>query len=157
MWKNVHIHLKVHLQVGGIAQWQSIRLQIERSPVQLRLPPDKTFGCWKSTTVQYSKPVDKWSKLSDYFFEPLCRDHLENFIFLSLRRRFIWLPQSGLLPQLTIFAVIFSITQQYKDIRSGGSMISPRWGRQLCELFPKTAWNWKNLDLGGGTHPSCPP
>ena len=24
---------------GGIAQWQSIRLQIERSPVQLRLPP----------------------------------------------------------------------------------------------------------------------
>ena len=25
--------------VGGIAQWQSIRLQIERSPVQLRLPP----------------------------------------------------------------------------------------------------------------------
>ncbi len=27
------------LQSGGIAQWQSIRLQIERSPVQLRLPP----------------------------------------------------------------------------------------------------------------------
>ena len=26
---------------GGIAQWQSIRLQIERSPVQLRLPPVK--------------------------------------------------------------------------------------------------------------------
>ena len=26
-------------KVGGIAQWQSIRLQIERSPVQLRLPP----------------------------------------------------------------------------------------------------------------------
>ena len=24
---------------GGIAQWQSIRLQIERSPVQLQLPP----------------------------------------------------------------------------------------------------------------------
>ena len=24
---------------GGIAQWQSIRLQIERSPVQLWLPP----------------------------------------------------------------------------------------------------------------------
>ena len=28
---------------GGIAQWQSIRLQIERSPVQLRLPPCKFF------------------------------------------------------------------------------------------------------------------
>ena len=25
--------------IGGIAQWQSIRLQIERSPVQIRLPP----------------------------------------------------------------------------------------------------------------------
>ena len=24
---------------GGTAQWQSIRLQIERSPVQIRLPP----------------------------------------------------------------------------------------------------------------------
>ena len=28
------------VSVGGIAQWQSIRLQIERSPVQLRLPPN---------------------------------------------------------------------------------------------------------------------
>ena len=28
------------MQIGGIAQWQSIRLQIERSPVQLRMPPD---------------------------------------------------------------------------------------------------------------------
>ncbi len=30
---------KSSFAVGGIAQWQSIRLQIERSPVQLRLPP----------------------------------------------------------------------------------------------------------------------
>ena len=29
------------ISVGGIAQWQSIRLQIERSPVQLRLPPNR--------------------------------------------------------------------------------------------------------------------
>ena len=36
---------------------------------------------------------------------------------------------------------------------SGGSRISPRRGRQLpgganirfCHIFPKTAWNWKNL------------
>ena len=37
---------------------------------------------------------------------------------------------------------------------SGGSRISPRRGRQLprgganirfCQIFPKTAWNWKNL------------
>ena len=25
----------------------------------------------------------------------------------------------------------------------------------FCQIFPKTAWNWKNLDPGG-THPSCP-
>ena len=30
-------------QMGGIAQWQSIRLQIERSPVQLQLPPEIFF------------------------------------------------------------------------------------------------------------------
>ena len=28
---------------GGIAQWWSIRLQIERSPVQIRLPPQFLF------------------------------------------------------------------------------------------------------------------
>ena len=34
------IHFKpAQISAGGIAQWQSIRLQIERSPVQLRLPP----------------------------------------------------------------------------------------------------------------------
>ena len=41
---------------------------------------------------------------------------------------------------------------------SGGSRISPRRGRQLpggganirfCQIFPKTAWNWMNLDPGG--------
>ena len=39
---------------------------------------------------------------------------------------------------------------------SGGSRISLRRGRQLpggtniwfCQIFPKTAWNWKNLDPG---------
>ena len=47
---------------------------------------------------------------------------------------------------------------------SGGSRISPRRGCQLprgganirfCQIFPKTAWNWKNLDPrgGGGTCP----
>ena len=29
---------------GGIAQWQSIRLQIERSPVQIRVPPHFFFS-----------------------------------------------------------------------------------------------------------------
>ena len=41
---------------------------------------------------------------------------------------------------------------------SGGSRISPRWGRQpyirrqhtILPKFPKTAWNWKNLDPQGG-------
>ena len=45
---------------------------------------------------------------------------------------------------------------------SGGSRISPRRGRQLprgganirfCQIFQKTAWNWKNLDPQGGTLP----
>ena len=44
---------------------------------------------------------------------------------------------------------------------SGGSRISPRRGRQLrrgaptydfAKIFPKTAWNWKNLDRGGVPH-----
>ena len=43
---------------------------------------------------------------------------------------------------------------------SGGSKISPRRGHQLsrggantrfCQIFPKTAWKWKNLDPG-----ACP-
>ena len=32
-------NLTIGFPSGGIAQWQSIRLQIERSPVQLWLPP----------------------------------------------------------------------------------------------------------------------
>ena len=50
---------------------------------------------------------------------------------------------------------------------SGGSGISPRRGRQLprgganirfCHIFPKTAWNWKNLGprRGGGRIPRTP-
>ena len=42
---------------------------------------------------------------------------------------------------------------------SGRSRISPRKGRhsgggtniRICQIFPKTAWNWKNLDPGGRT------
>ena len=37
--KNIYL-LK---SAGGIAQWQSIRLQIERSMVQLRVPPNYIF------------------------------------------------------------------------------------------------------------------
>ena len=46
-----------------------------------------------------------------------------------------------------------------EGLSSGGSRISPRRGRQLprgganirfCQIFPKTAWNWKNLGPGGG-------
>ena len=49
---------------------------------------------------------------------------------------------------------------------SGGSSISRRRGCQLTkggtniwfyQNFPKTAWNWKNLDLGVGARPLCPP
>ena len=48
---------------------------------------------------------------------------------------------------------------------SGGSRISPRRGRQLprgdanirfCHIFPKTAWNWKNLGPGGVRVPRAP-
>src|SRR6218665_3100920 len=39
---NSRAYFNVQL-IGGIAQWQSIRLQIERSPVQLRLPPVVCF------------------------------------------------------------------------------------------------------------------
>ena len=40
---------------------------------------------------------------------------------------------------------------------SGGSRISPRWCANIrfCRIFPKTAWNWKNLDPEGkGGHVS---
>ena len=41
---------------------------------------------------------------------------------------------------------------------SGGSRISPRWGRhprgganiRFCQIFPKTVWNWNNLGPRGG-------
>ena len=50
--------------VGGIAQWQSIRLQIERSPVQLRLPP---------TVLPLShrkwSPYGQWQVKNDDTFE----------------------------------------------------------------------------------------
>ena len=41
---------------------------------------------------------------------------------------------------------------------SGGSRIVPRWGANIrfCQIFPKTAWNWKNLDPWGRAHPSRP-
>ena len=48
---------------------------------------------------------------------------------------------------------------------SGGSRISPRWGAnsgggganiRFCQNFPKTAWNWKNLDPRGGASPAPP-
>ena len=47
----------------------------------------------------------------------------------------------------------------------GESRISPRWGHQLsrgtnirfCQIFPKTAWNWKNLDPWGLRHLDPPP
>ena len=53
------------------------------------------------------------------------------------------------------------------DPLRGGSTISPRWGRQLsrgkggrniryCQIFPKTAWNWKNLDPEGGVYADPP-
>ena len=52
-----------------------------------------------------------------------------------------------------------SLARIFKNI-SGGSRISPRRGRQLpgggaptydfAKNFPKTAWNLKNLDPGGG-------
>ena len=54
----------------------------------------------------------------------------------------------------------FFLVQENVHINSGGSGISPRRGRQLprggganirfCQIFPKTAWIWKNLDPQGG-------
>ena len=43
-------------------------------------------------------------------------------------------------------------------ISPGGCQL-PRGGAniQFCKIFPKTAWNRKNLGAQGGTHPSCPP
>ena len=38
-WTITSSYKDAEISIGGIAQWQSIRLQIERSPVQLRLPP----------------------------------------------------------------------------------------------------------------------
>ena len=66
-----------------------------------------------------------------------------------------------------IFTVFFFKPRKLGDIYgiSGGSRISPKRGLQLpgggganirfCQNFPKTAWNWKNLDPGGGApvHP----
>ena len=42
----------------------------------------------------------------------------------------------------------------------GGGVNPPRGGvnTQFCQILPKTAWNWKNLDAeGGGVRPSRPP
>ena len=50
--------------VGGIAQWQSIRLQIERSPVQLRLPPTVL----SLSHIKWS-PYGQWQVKNDDNFE----------------------------------------------------------------------------------------
>ena len=59
----------------------------------------------------------------------------------------------------------YIVQRQFSNLTviSGGSRISLRRGRQLprgganirfCQIFPKTAWNWKNLDpRGGGARP----
>ena len=44
--------LKYKNTKGGIAQWQSIRLQIERSMVQLRVPPCHLFPAHPSIYVE---------------------------------------------------------------------------------------------------------
>ena len=52
--------------IGGIAQWQSIRLQIERSPVQLRLPPNKFLYFFKFFFFQIEESIihrgQNWQK-----------------------------------------------------------------------------------------------
>ena len=58
--------------------------------------------------------------------------------------------------------IICGISAEGFLLLSGGSRIAPRRGRQLssggpnirfCQNFPKTAWNWKNLDPRGAAHP----
>ena len=52
----------VNKKTGGIAQWQSIRLQIERSLVQLWLPPWFDFSSLKTniySLVKLFKPLIK--------------------------------------------------------------------------------------------------
>ena len=56
----------------------------------------------------------------------------------------------------------YFVTNHRSDLISVGSRISPRWECQLpgganirfCQISPKTAWNWKNLDSRG--RPSRP-
>ena len=62
---------------------------------------------------------------------------------------------------------IYCVSKPY--LVSGGYRISTRRGRQLpgggggganiriCRIFPKTAWNWKNLDSQGGRASPAPP
>ena len=54
---------------GGIAQWQSIRLQIERSPVQLRVPP--TFFCPSRRDLQHLTVL---TSSRNSLFDGRCRD-----------------------------------------------------------------------------------
>ena len=56
------------------------------------------------------------------------------------------------------------IAQDNECIRSqysGVSRISLRWGANppgwFCQIFPKTAWNWRNLDPRRGARPLDPP
>ena len=50
-------------------------------------------------------------------------------------------------------------------LNSGRSRISPRWGAnppgignaRFCQTFPKTTWNWKNLDTGASLGPPLHP
>ena len=61
------------------------------------------------------------------------------------------------LQPFTFYSDIFFVN--IASIVSGRSRISPWWGAnprgrgvntQFCQILPKTAWNWKNLDPPGG-------
>ena len=51
---------RLAFQVGGIAQWQSIRLQIERSPVQTWVPPGPSLSLTRSFFLFVESQNESW-------------------------------------------------------------------------------------------------
>ena len=103
-----------------------------------------------------------WTSLLTVFKQPYCRNDVISCDVHATCLNYYLAPRCHhFMKNFTALLVTFYglQCQNVLSVTSGGSRISPRRGRQLsrgganirfCQIFPKTAWNWKNLDPQGG-------
>ena len=134
---------------------------------QILPPPQKLLVIIYILLVEHPKHLKRESKFntgSCHFNTKLCSPPLH--VFPTVYKMYVFHSWSVMLEGVfhlkgNFLVVTFTSTliPCILSLISGGSRISPRRGRQLsrgganirfCQIFPKTAWNWKNLDPQGG-------